>query len=201
MPTPVTPDQAVRDWYATQANWEPHEPHAADLDNSLVAPEISLTKCVLNLGCFYPNTELLFAHNTYKWISIDFTPEVIERCRNDFPELHNYVDFYCMTMKNLPWGNFVFDLVLDLSSGDHLLLDDYKQTLKEVKRVLIKHGTFIVVYANLDHFPDGQTDVYGQWGFERRTSSKDMRAMLENTGFTIVREESNSSRSGMVCRG
>ena len=197
----MTPDQAVKDWYATPANWVPHEPHAADLDNSLVASEISLTKSVLNLGCFYPNTELLFAHKSLDWVSIDFTEEVIKRCINDFPELHNYVDFYVIDMKNLPWGINSFDTVLDLSSGDHLLLDDYKQTLGEVKRVLKRFGTFIVVYANLDHFPDGQTDVYGQWGFERRTSSKDMRKMLEDTGFTIVREESNSSRSGMVCRG
>jgi len=196
----MTPDQAVRDWYATPANWVPHEPHAADLDNDLVAPEI-LNKTVLNLGCFYPNTELLFAHRAYSWAAIDFTPEVIQRCQRDFPELKTYVDFFLMSMTNLSWGASSFDTVLDLSSGDHLLLDDYKQTLKEVKRVLRRGGAFVVVYANLDHFPDGQTDVYGQWGFERRTNSKDMRKMLENTGFTIVREESNNVRSGMVCHG
>ena len=200
MPTPVTPDQAVRDWYATPANWVPHEPHAADLDNSLITPEVILYKRVLNLGCFYPNTELLFASRAESWVAIDFTQAVIKHCIMDFPELHN-VKFYLIDMKNLPWGSYCFDTVLDLSSGDHLLLDDYKQTLSEVKRVLTPGGTFIVVYANLDHFPDGQTDVYGQWGFERRTNSKDMREMLENTGFTIVREESSNARSGMVCRG
>lgn len=194
----MKPDEKVKQWYGTAEHWNNSDHGYDNIIGSMRIEPLIQNKDVLNLGCFFPNIELIFAHRAKYWCSIDFTPEVIGWCKKDFPELLNYVFFLEMDMRQLILPDESFDVVLDLSSGDHLDLYDYQTTLDEIKRVLRKHGYFIVTYANLDHF-NGEEETRGNYGYERRISSKDLKTILQQKEFKIIDENSNSIRSGLVC--
>jgi SAM-dependent methyltransferase len=187
----------VHKWYSDPANWQSHLPD--HFDEGLIDKDKMIVGCsVLNLGCFYPVTEQRFAHLANYWCAIDFSPEVIKRCCKDFPELR--VRWQIQDMRHLPYADESFDTVLDYSSGDHLSLDDYVRTLNGIHRILGDCGYFIVSYANLDHFTDKERDVYGLYGYERRTPSSELKEILEVAGFTILRNENQTTRSGFVCQ-
>lgn len=194
----VDPTEAVKAWYSNIQNWKSHLPDHFD-EGLVYVDKMVVGKGVLNLGCFYPVTEQRFASLATHWCAIDICPAVIKRCNKQFPELAN-VSFRVADMTSLPYLDKTFDTVFDFSSGDHLTIENYIITIKEVNRVLVDNGYFIVSYANLDHFKDGIRDMFGDYGYERRTPSSELKRYLNEGGFTILRNENKSTRSGFVCQ-
>lgn len=190
----MKPDKFVQDWYNNILNWVDPGFNAHDFDHNFIDNEFIENKDVLNLGCFFPRIEMYYAHMASSWVSIDFSKEVIERCKS-FNLTANFIE---MDMRKLEFQDVCFDTVLDLSSGDHLLLDDYLLVLDEVKRVLKPGGHFVVTYANLDHFD--KSEELGLYGYERRIHSKELKEILESKQFKIIRENSKFQRSGLLCQ-
>ena len=193
----TNPTQVVQQWYSNFLNWD-SATHDYDTHIGItpVAPLLK-DKDVLNLGCFYPNIELALAAKAKSWHAIDFTPEVIDRCRA-FTQLIGIVKFEVMDMRYLELPANAFNVVLDLSSGDHLAFDDYMLALDEISRVLQPSGLFITTYANADVI-GGEIEKWGPWGYERRICPVNLQAILEQKGFSLMLKDDSSSRAGMVC--
>jgi len=192
-------DKLVLDWYSDPANWQPHEPGAGDFDNSLLdMTKMIVDKNVLNVGCFYPNTELKYAWLANSWDAIDVSKYVIDRCKEMGYLKDIRVNFMNLDIREFSHYVDVYDTVLDFSSGDHLVYADYIIMLKNVKEALKKDGYFVTTYANLDYFDT--PEAFGQWGYERRINSFELVELIKSYGFAIERNENKSSRSGIVAR-
>lgn len=194
-----SPTIEVQKWYSSPKNWAKGVNEFDERIGGIEILDLVTDQDVLNLGCFYPNIEFAMAHKAKSWHSIDFVPEVIERCQ-DFKELHNIVKFSVMDMRYLELPGESFDVVLDLSSGDHVMLDDYEKVLDEVHRVLISGGRFAITYANREYIEDRLVERWGIWGYERRATPKELKDLLMRKGFIILASFDPTTRAGIVCQ-
>jgi SAM-dependent methyltransferase len=55
-------------------------------------------------------------------------------------------------IRNLPFSDEKFDIVIDFSTTDHLTFKDLKKTIKEVYRVLKEDGIYLMYHLNSDYF-------------------------------------------------
>lgn len=201
MKTSEETQEAVTNWYSREDIWDENSSDKTDtsIDRTFVNINHYIKhKTVLNLGCFYPTEELYFGPYAKKWYAIDLCKNVIEKA-SKLITLDN-IKFEVMDMRNLKYQDDMFDTVLDFSSGDHLLFSDYKKVIQEVKRVLKPGGTFIILYANIQYYPDKLQNCYDLHGFERRTYPKDLYHLLENNNFFILKTDTFSARSGILCK-
>lgn len=195
-----TQDTVIK-WYSREDIWKQNSSNKTpdSIDRTFIDVDAYIkNKIVLNLGCFYPNEELSFSCHSKEWYAIDIVPEVIERASKLVP-LKN-VHFEVMDMRNLNYPSNTFNTVLDFSSGDHLLWEDYRKTIKEVKRVLKPNGIFIVLYSNIAFYKEKIENCYGLHGYERRTNPLDMYALLKENNFFILKTQSTNVRSGIIGR-
>ncbi len=194
----IEPD--VINWYSRDDMWEANShtyPKASNyIDCALLDVNSMVTdKTVLNLGCCYPSDEMQFSATAKKWVAVDFSPKVIERCKKLMAA--DNLEFIEMNMKNLEFPESTFDTVLDFSSGDHVTEDDYNVVLTEVYRVLKPEGIFIVTYANRNVFIS--KDQYGDFGYWRCDTPEEMKGKLEKVGFKVIRQEGYpEDRAGAV---
>jgi len=190
----------VTEWYSKPSvfndNSSTYPKHKDYIDCKLLDVEKMITrKNVLNLGCCYPSDEMQFSETARKWTAIDISPEIIAKCKSLVNKPN--VEFMVGDMTNLKlFIDEEFDTVIDFSSGDHLTEEAYKRALKEIYRVLDKNGYFLITYSNLDSFPE--INYYGDFGYFRATSEKEMYNWLEDTGFKIVKSIDEGDRIGMV---
>lgn len=188
----------VTAWYSREDMWKansttyPKSPNYVDCI-LLDVPSMVTNKNVLNLGCCYPSDEMQFSETAMQWHSIDLSSEIIRKAK-ELVQKSN-VKFHQMDMKKLEFPDNYFDLVLDFSSGDHLLEEDYKKVLKEVHRVLIDGSIFIVTYANSASFP--QINYYGDFGYFRSTDPLNMVNWLLDANFTILEQVITEDRAGI----
>jgi SAM-dependent methyltransferase len=194
----------VKAWYGDIKNWQMqgeglsiHKTPAC-IDWQLIEQgELIKGKAVLNIGCFYPGDELAFSHLAKSWVSIDFSQEVIDRCK----ALNiSTASFWCEDARNMEWFyNNEFNLVLDFSSGDQMPEEHYDEALKEIYRVLEIGGLFIVTYANYDYFK--LKEVHGDFGYSRIYSTQELKDKIAPLGFELVKEVSGPiDRAGFIWR-
>lgn len=192
-----TIDDLVKDYYGrvrpngSLGSFVPSD-KSADFDWHFITPEIIQDKVVLDLGCCYPNDALHFGSYAKEWYSIDFCEEVIKKCQAmNFPD---HVHFLHMDMRTLKFFHQTFDIVLDMSSGDHLSLSDLKKCVKEVFRVLKPGGTFFMTYANKEYFE--QYEYFGRdFGYWRCEHPDFIEDVLKNAGFEITTHENHTARA------
>jgi len=55
-------------------------------------------------------------------------------------------------IRNLPFPNEKFDVVIDFSTTDHLPLIDLKKSMREVYRVLKENGVYLIYHLNSEYF-------------------------------------------------
>jgi SAM-dependent methyltransferase len=55
-------------------------------------------------------------------------------------------------IRNLPFPDEKFDIVIDFSTTDHLTFKDLKKTIKEVYRVLKEDGIYLMYHLNSNYF-------------------------------------------------
>lgn len=190
------PSELVADWY--RIRWLSHGVGPPDVD--MLRPEYIVDREVLDLGCFFPDKEIVYAARARRWVAIDFLPEVIEQCIR-YKAWPSTVEFLVMDFRKLEFGDSTFDTVCDFSSGDHVTESDWLKVLRECHRILRRDGVLIISYTNLDYCLDPTTRevVGGEFGYERRCTAPEMRKYLENSGFS-VEWESLGKRSGVIAR-
>lgn len=55
-------------------------------------------------------------------------------------------------VRSLPFKDEKFDIVIDFSTTDHLPVNDFKKTIKEVYRVLKSDGIYLIYHLNSQYF-------------------------------------------------
>lgn len=95
---------------------------------------------------------------------LEIDPETIKKAEARYPEL--IID--AGDIRALPYGDESFDLVLDLSTIDHVPGNDYVKVLDEYNRVLLPHGIAVIVVW-LHEREDGVETCgqVGQYNFHR----------------------------------
>lgn len=188
-------DDRVQKWYKT--HFIPTGLGYKKLDWHLAKKDMIKNKDVLNLGCHYPLDEFVLGIHARRWVAIDFTEEVIKRCKEEFKFPHmDRVEFWVADMRNLPFSE-EFDTVLDFSSSDHVK-DERHHIREEVFRVLKPGGYHVVTYANREFFE--KDEDHNQFGYEIHMTPLAIYAELTTVGFEIVDTDSTKARSGLVGR-
>ncbi len=155
-------------------------------------------KVVLNLGCNYPIDEFIWGRIVKKWVAVDFAPNVIKRCVEEFKFPHSdRVEFKTVDFRKLPFEDSKFDVVLDYSSSDHVR-DNRDSIRSEVFRVLKSGGCHVVTYANKTFFKNAED--FSQFGYEIHMTPEAMEKELIKAGFVIELHRTNDARSGVIVR-
>jgi len=98
-------------------------------------------------------------------------------------------------IRNLPFSDEKFDIVIDFSTTDHLTFKDLKKTIKEVYRVLKGDGIYLMYHLNSDYFNIKRWNYYYKNvdisseklpSFPRKLEK--IKSLLEKERFTILRE-------------
>jgi SAM-dependent methyltransferase len=200
----MTPGQivdSVKSWYSSQLVWVAAK-YSIDIHKTpkcidwrlINQGDLLRDKRVLNIGCFYPKDETTFAPLAKKWISIDFSPEVIDRCKQ--LNITN-VDFLLMDARAMEFPTESFDVVLDFSTGDQIPENHYNQVLEEIYRVLQVGGLFVLTYANANYF--NKKEDFGDFGYSRFYTPEELKAKVTQLGFyKVIEKDSDSYRSGFI---
>jgi SAM-dependent methyltransferase len=180
-------DKAVQNWYSDFEHWADSSKSSECIDYQLInLGDLVRNKCTLNLGCFYPTDELKYAAFAKRWVAIDFSSEVIERCKQLVPG----VEFFVMDMRALQFENAIFDVVLDFSSGDQMDEKSYHLVLSEVYRVLCPEGYFAVAFTNRNKFTEFTKDnpgrLGGDCGYTHTYLISEMIEMLHQHGLKVI---------------
>lgn len=187
----------VKDYYGTWLRSYVPSDKSPDVDWLLITPETIQDKVILDLGCCYPNDAIKFGALAKRWVSIDLCPEIIgtNKRRFDTPK----VEFLVMNMRKLMFDDNTFDVVLDMSSGDHMNWDGFRECVREAHRVLKSGGVFICSYAVVNPYQINEDEGFG---YTRWSTYEEMRGVFKALDFTIVREEgldiTKTNRAGIV---
>lgn len=192
-------DQDVKDWYA-KLSGPPTAPSAKVFDWSVLDERDVVDGDVLNEG---PSIDLLdealWARCARSWTIIDFTPQVVERCRVMLARLEIDARLDTGDFRALPYASGLFDVVLDFSSSDHV--EENRQLCRsEAFRVLRRDGIYVVTYADRCYYDSGETrDLFG---YEVRLRPDELSDELRSAGFAIEKKSHliGGKRSGIVAR-
>jgi SAM-dependent methyltransferase len=99
-------------------------------------------------------------------------------------------------IRNLPFPDEKFDIVIDFSTTDHLPLKDLRKTIKEVYRVLKEDGIYLIYHLNSDYFNIKRWNYYyknlGRISSERLPSFprklEKIKHLLQAESFAILKE-------------
>jgi SAM-dependent methyltransferase len=187
--------QKVHDWYSSHHDNPSGESY---LDAKVIGHLINKTHSVLNLGCYRGDLERILSHKSKRWLGIDFVKDLIEYCWK--LNLQSHVTFLEHNITNMVFvPSNHFDVVLDMSTGDHLILEDFKKMLLEVYRVLIPDGQFAIAFYNLTQAGGSRTGD-DNYGYYRKDTPTEMEKMLKNIGFDYVSGQYDSVRSYIIVR-
>jgi 2-polyprenyl-3-methyl-5-hydroxy-6-metoxy-1,4-benzoquinol methylase len=186
--------QKVHDWYrdnhsvvSTEASRD------ARVIGHLLGPNIS----VLNLGCYRGELEKILGSSVKRWHALDFVQELIDHCNSLKLPGNIYFQRANITDLSFLYTN-TYNVILDMSTGDHLQIEDFKLMLKEVYRLLEPEGHFAIAYYNLN-FARGPRSGDDNYGYYRKDTPEEMKTMLEDVGFTVIQSEGDI-RSYMIGR-
>jgi SAM-dependent methyltransferase len=98
-------------------------------------------------------------------------------------------------IRNLPFSDEKFDIVIDFSTTDHLTFKDLKKTIKEVYRVLKEDGIYLMYHLNSEYFN------IQRWNYEYKSakianlalpsfprSRESVENLLRENGFLIYKK-------------
>lgn len=182
----------VKKWYSE--HWESNKGQDCADYILIDGGNLIKDKKVLNLGCFFPSDEINYGHKAKEWVSIDFVPNVISKCIHmNIPG----VTFKLMDARKLDFEDNYFDVVLDFSSGDQMPESHYNEVIRQIHKVLIPSGIFIVTFANYDYFR--VKEVHGDFGYSRCYSPDELKDKILPIGFSFIKDaKAGSDRVGLM---
>jgi SAM-dependent methyltransferase len=109
---------------------------------------------VLNVGCFYPIDEIMFVHRVKRWTATDLGEETIRVAQvaarealSD--ELFSRLEFAVADGTALPFEDAVFDVVVSMSTVDHVPDATGRQRfINEMARVARPGGRIVLTVPN-----------------------------------------------------
>lgn len=136
------------------------------------AARLARQKRVLDVACGsgYGAAELAaVARNV---TAVDVSPEAIQYAAEHYPQEN--LDFRVASAHSLPFPDLTFDLVVSFELIEHL--ENYRELLSEVRRVLAPNGQFIVSTPNrLYYEEDAASPDPTRFTFTNSTSLNFMR--------------------------
>ncbi len=101
---------------------------------------------VLDIGCGNGRLYQLAEKNQAKFVGVDQSEKLIEFAIEKFPK----AEFVVSEMNFLPFKDNSFDLILAIASLHHIPSEEMRQkALEEMKRVITKKGTIILLNWNM----------------------------------------------------
>lgn len=180
MPTSTEREAAVRAWYAARA--EPTDAPSRAFDRSLLAPYLAGAD-VLDIGVSTHHDAAEWAPFARTWTAVDFLPEVVERCRTAMP---TGASWDLGDARALPYPDARFDIVLSLSTVDHIVThQDRVQTHREAVRVLRPGGVYVFTYPDIVGSP-GPADRDGDFGFAHWYTREEAEAEVREGAPALV---------------
>lgn len=118
---------------------------------------------VLDLGCGEGRICIYFAQNDFEAYGIDFTKGAINRAKKFARETKVYskINFQVGNVLDLSYPDNFFDVAVDYSVFDHILIKDWQLYVKNLLRVL-KEGAFyiLVVFSKNTEFIKNEKDKW-----------------------------------------
>lgn len=171
--TPEEREQAVRDFYASDAHWFDTAPTVKGLDWKIIEEWRAVTpeKTILDVGPHYPSDALRWGPHSKAYYCIDLLAEVIERGEKMTARIPQ-VWWGRMNATSLGdlWTE-MFDTVLSMSSIDHIpRREDRVKAHAECARVLKPGGLLILMssnrlYTERDHAAEVDAFGYEHWHY------------------------------------
>jgi ubiquinone/menaquinone biosynthesis C-methylase UbiE len=156
----TTPTTAL-DWNRTYRNgdhhkyWELSHP-SADLVGFLTARGPGEGHTALDIGCGTGWDALALAGAGYRVTGADVSEEALAlaraRAEQAGPGSEN-IAFHRADIRELPFADASFDLLVDRGCLHHLDQDDQQRYAREAARVLRRHGALYVRGSRVDTFP------------------------------------------------
>ena len=120
---------------------------------NIIKDELHKTK-VLDIGVGAGRTTPYFSKETKLYVGIDYSSEMIERCKEIYGNHANITFNVCDARKLNDINDEYFNLVLFSYNGlDYMNIEDRAKSLQEISRVLKKGGKFIFSTHNLKSIP------------------------------------------------
>lgn len=200
-------DQFIKEhFYICSQSWQnkitrTHYSGKIECDYALLKEGDFENKIVLNEGCGFPIDEILFSPYAEKWITVDFSQEIIKRV-NEIIKVFNLknVEINYGDIRQLQYPNNCFDIILSFSTIDHIWDENERlKTFKEANRVLKPGGIFIIsvpvsdksCFIQLSEHPGSK-----YYSFERN----EIKYLCLINNFIIEKTCEYNTRFGLRCR-
>src|SRR3989338_4786563 len=163
---------------------------------SLVKTYANDKKIVLEIGSGTGNNLVFFAENDFDTHGVEIDQRAIDFAHDLLQNKNLKADIRLGDATKLPYNDGMFDLVLDRACLQHNKLDKIVQIIKEVERVLVKNGIFIIVnFISQDDFSakdfDHNSKSLAWWKSSYQiyddihyTDKEELRSLLKN--FEII---------------
>lgn len=160
-------------------------------------------KAVLNIGCApHPIDEQMYVRKVSRWVAFDINPNVIKAnrqiCSEELhPNLFRKMEFEVGDATALKFPDSSFDVVIAMSSLEHIPAQGWRVAMKELARVLRPGGYAVVTMSNKLNLPyylwskKMQTKAACEFGFEECIYPWVMRSALCGVGLIPKKFASN----------
>lgn len=158
---------------------------------------------VLNVGCFYPVDEIMYAHRVRRWTAVDLGEETIrvaEAAARELlsDELLSRLQFMVADGTALPFDDATFDVVVSMSTVDHVPDHDSRQRfIDEMARVTRLGGRVVLTVPNrwnraYAHRRRSASSASAPVFYEYCFAPPELRMMVRRAGLRIERFTSTS---------
>jgi ubiquinone/menaquinone biosynthesis C-methylase UbiE len=116
-------------------------------------------KTLLNIGCApQPIDEILYVRSVSKWTATDINENVVKSaaqiCKNELsPGIFNKITFEVADATKLTYPDESFDVVIAMSTIEHIPQHGYRLAIAEISRVLKPGGEAVITMSNKLNFP------------------------------------------------
>jgi SAM-dependent methyltransferase len=161
---------------------------AADVDDARV----------LNVGCFHPIDEIMYAHRVRSWVATDLgarTVAVAEEVAKASlsADLFSRLEFRVADGTDLPFRDGEFDVAVSMSTIDHVVDHEARQQfVAEMARVTRPGGQVVITVPNRWSRGYARRPSTSHEWFEHCFSPRELKRMIRTAGLEIVQFRSTS---------
>ncbi len=153
---------------------------------------------VLDLGCGNGKTSEALIAAGARVTGIDFSPSAVDSC---VARMGDRGEFVVADVRDLPFGDGVFDTVVSVHVLEHVPASDILQATGEVMRVLRRGGRlYLVCFAEGDMRSEGRKEDVRNGILYRYLSEEDVRSMFPDSDVSDVELLEEPTRFGTVRR-